>query len=334
MILFPASGGIVYLFWYSPVFIIKGVEFSGATFEKAVDFSYAKFLGVADEKITGFADFQRAYFRSGAKFRETQFRSDGPDGGGIGAVFSETRFECPEQVLFYKTYLGQVLFHNCDVSKFAFSNVEWRRRENGKRMVFEEVVRLEDAPDLKLPEGTPDKLNYELIAELYQQMKKNYDDRRDYWTAGDFHYGEMEMKRLSSRRHNRVLRWLHRNLGLTTSYKYASDYGESYRRPAELLGLVLLLFTALYPWAGFQMGNEEKISYEKFVEGVGQGNWWDGLALIGHSLLTTVSVMALQRDVIQALSYPWGRVLALLELLLTSTLIALFLLAVRRQFRR
>ena len=31
VILFPASGGIVYLFWYSPVFIIKGVEFSGAT---------------------------------------------------------------------------------------------------------------------------------------------------------------------------------------------------------------------------------------------------------------------------------------------------------------
>jgi len=33
-------------------------------------------------------------------------------------------------------------------------------------------------------------------------------------------------------------------------------------------------------------------------------------------------------------SYPWGRALALLEFLLTSTLIALFLLAVRRQFKR
>jgi hypothetical protein len=33
-------------------------------------------------------------------------------------------------------------------------------------------------------------------------------------------------------------------------------------------------------------------------------------------------------------SYPWGRLLALFEVLLTSTLIALFLLAVRRQFRR
>jgi hypothetical protein len=43
---------------------------------------------------------------------------------------------------------------------------------------------------------------------------------------------------------------------------------------------------------------------------------------------------AFQRDLAYEPSYPWGRLFALLELLLTSTLIALFLLAVRRQFRR
>jgi hypothetical protein len=29
--------------------------------------------------------------------------------------------------------------------------------------------------------------DYGLIAELYEQVKKNYDDKRDYWTGGDFH---------------------------------------------------------------------------------------------------------------------------------------------------
>ena len=33
-------------------------------------------------------------------------------------------------------------------------------------------------------------------------------------------------------------------------------------------------------------------------------------------------------------SYPWGRVLAIIETLVTSTLSGLFLLAIRRQFRR
>ena len=50
--------------------------------------------------------------------------------------------------------------------------------------------------------------------------------------------------------------------------------------------------------------------------------------------MTTLSVAAFQREFVYEPSYPGGRALALLELLLTSTLIALFLLAVRRHCRR
>ncbi len=62
--------------------------------------------------------------------------------------------------------------------------------------------------------------------------------------------------------------------------------------------------------------------------------WRARAALVGHSLLTTLYVAAFQKDPLYEPSYPWGRLLALLEMLLTSTLFALFLLAVRRQFRR
>ena len=50
--------------------------------------------------------------------------------------------------------------------------------------------------------------------------------------------------------------------------------------------------------------------------------------------MTTISVAAFQRDLTYEPTYPWGRLLAIVEILLTSTLLALFLLAVRRQFRR
>jgi hypothetical protein len=50
--------------------------------------------------------------------------------------------------------------------------------------------------------------------------------------------------------------------------------------------------------------------------------------------MTALSVAGFQKELIYQPAYPWGRALALLELLLTSTLIALFLLALRRQFRR
>ncbi len=355
--------------------------FIGATFTQDANFSVAIFTqgaGFSDATFTHRADFSGATFGGDALFRETKFRNDGQD---IGPTFSRTRFERPERAEFYQTNLRQALFYNCDVSKLVFSNVEWRKRDNGKRMVFEEVVSLEHAAAeaLKPPEESADERNYSLIAELYQQLKKNFDDRRDYWTAGDFHYGEMEMKRLSSGRQRvqrsgglpgrwlgRVLggrsitvaaridwakSWLHRHLGLVAWYKYASEYGESYRRPAVWLGIILLLFMLAYPIAGLERADGiptpeltqslpkalSQISYENFFQFQAvhpKGAWWGAAAFFGHSLLTALSVMALQRDVIQALSYPGGRVLALMELLLTSTLIALFLLAVRRQFRR
>ena len=62
--------------------------------------------------------------------------------------------------------------------------------------------------------------------------------------------------------------------------------------------------------------------------------WIATLAFFGHSLMTTLSVAGFQKELTYQPAYPWGRALALLELLLTSTLIALFLLALRRQFRR
>ena len=324
----------------------QGADFLRATFTQGTDFRWAKF--------TKAAGFSQATFKEGVNFRETEFRED--EELLPGPVFVLTRFEKPDAVVFYQTYLGQALFQNCDVSKFTFSNVRWRERENGKRLVFEELVDLNKgaAGVLRLPEGSPDDRNYALIAELYQQLKKNYDDRRDYWTAGDFHYGEMEMKRLSSPRRNKLLRWLHRNLGLVAWYKYASEYGESYTRPALWMAVVVLLFTLLYPLVGLSPGGKEpkpsaqtvgaeqptaqpSISYSTFFQFVGRdprGAASGAKRFFGNSLMTTLGVAFFQRELEYQPVYPWGRVLQWAELLFTSTLIALFLLAVRRQFRR
>ena len=78
-------------------------------------------------------------------------------------------------------YLGQALFYNCDVSKVKSSCVTWRQRNAiGKRMIFEEVAFVGAATALK-SSGITDERDYVLIAERYQQLKKNYDERKDYW---------------------------------------------------------------------------------------------------------------------------------------------------------
>jgi len=332
----------------------RGANFFAAEFAQDADFSYAAFAQRAEFSLSTFAgtvDFQVARFTGGAEFKQTQFTRDCQDKGHEpGPVFSSAVFEEPGNVVFSRTYLGRALFHNCDVSRMNFSVVTWCKRSNGKRMVFDEAVdpRHKAATALRLREDDLNPRNYRLIAELYQQLKKNYDDRRDYWTAGDFHYGEMEMKRLASDHRNKALRWLHSNLGLLAWYKYASEYGESYVRPAWLLGLVLLVFMLLYPVAGLRLNagrsgtpatasaNAEKLTYWHPSQNSGDTRpiWRARLALVGHSANTTVSISLFLREMAYEPADPWGTAAKLAEMVLTSTLGALFLLSVRRQFKR
>jgi uncharacterized protein YjbI with pentapeptide repeats len=326
----------------------QNVEFLKATFTQDVDFGGSTFGGMVDlhrARFVGMPSFERTNF-----MEHPQGKDHEP-----GPVFAGATFEQPEKVVFNGTYLGHVLFHDCDVSRMNFSDVVWRKRANGKWMVFDEVIDPQHgaAWALRPPEGNPNPRNYRLIAELYQQLKKNYDDQRDYWTAGDFHYGEMEMKRLASDYHNKILRWLHSNLGLVACYKYASEYGESYVRPGLLLLLTLFVFTLLYPLAGLRHDTARdratvternstarasvlRLTYWSPQRGSDDTRplWQTRLALVGYSAITTVGVSLFLKDLPYEPLDPWGASLKVTEMILTSILGALFLLAVRRQFKR
>lgn len=356
------------------------VEFGSAKFDGEADFSNAKFRQFAnftsahfregyfnlahfeaDASFVGVsfaldahfndtifkraADFWRASFAAAVYFSETIFREDAEL--QCGPHFSFAQFTKPESVIFYRTYLGQAIFFNCNVSCLTFSSVRWRARPNGKRQLFEECGDPRSPTVFAPKDNDPDERDYGLIAETYQQLKKNYDNRMDYWTAGDFHYGEMEMKRLHSPRQNKAIRWLHRNLGLVAWYRYASEYGESYARPLLALLAVLALFTFLFPLPGLVFTKPDSGSpvqplfpslnygdFAAYIQAYHGPGWIAVLAFFGHSIMTALSVAGFQKELIYQPAYPWGRALALLELLLTSTLIALFLLALRRQFRR
>jgi hypothetical protein len=63
-------------------------------------------------------------------------------------------------------------------------------------------------------------------------------------------------------------------------------------------------------------------------------NLWTEGKLIGKSGITAIDTATFQRNPEYSPVYPRGRILGILETLLTSSLLALFLLAIRRQFRR
>jgi uncharacterized protein YjbI with pentapeptide repeats len=363
-----------------------GAYFKKATFAQGADFSGTRFAKNAV--------FSRARFSEAPIFRATKFRHD--LSCSVGLDFSNVMLAHPEKVEFYDVDLGQAVFFNTDVSKVDFALARWRERGRiarylqrkrwlrwrlgmggrptwaqkksllkdcrrgapGRYCLFEEETHFDDdSHPLGAPLSGGDARNYALIAETYQQLKRNYDTKGDYWTAGHFHYGEMEMLRLHSEWNWALLRWLERNLGLTALYKYASAYGESLTRPLLWLAVFVLgVFPLLYPAMGLEVNasaqdrglagwrvdywNANKY-FSQHPEEIHMADWVGratghcaAAPLLMHSAMASISVAGFQKELRYAPSYPWGRALALLELLLTTTVGGLFLLAVRRQYKR
>jgi hypothetical protein len=331
----------------------ENAEFWQAMFCEYTEFGYATFTQTVSFTQATFAkqvSFLRSEFLSAAEFRETKFLQSNPKEPGPN--FHRSVFLEPDRVTFFKTDLSHALFHDCDVSNINFKGVKWpRRKGSGKRMVFEELVTLSHLHtiSLRLNEDSPEKRDYRLIAEIYQQLKKNYDEHKDYETAGDFHYGEMEMRRLTQRtgKFATLRTWWHRNLSFTAWYKYASEYGENLQRPLFGVVLTLVLFSALFPCKGLRYDPSkdgdaprtvptEVISYSHPTPTTKP--WLTGpkaeLQLVADSFLTSIEVAAFQKDQLYTPAYRTGRLLALFETLITSSLLALFLLALRRHYKR
>ena len=82
-----------------------------------------------------------------------------------------------------------------------------------------------------------------------------YEDRRDYERAGDFHYGEKEMRRRNKETAwgLRIFLWL---------YRLFSGYGERYLPPLFWAGLLFVGSTIGYWWWGLRLkAGEAKLAW-------------------------------------------------------------------------
>jgi uncharacterized protein YjbI with pentapeptide repeats len=323
----------------------KDAEFSRKTkFLGDVAFAETTFTGEVLFKDVEFArkvDFVHARFLAPVHFGEGLFRSD--DALESGPMFALTQFS-KEGVLFDKTNLSHALFHSCDLSNATFSSVKWpTRRPNGNIMVFDEIVPLGKDPTLGRSNGERD---YGLIAQAYQQLEKNYDAHLNYRVADSFHYGEMEMRRRAVPTSGPVLKLraaYRRHLGLIAWYRRGSNYGNSYLRPAAWLCGILLLFALLFPITGLQRTNANPaapsspvITYRAAWPSASpfHDKVWAEIKLVGKSFLTAIDNVTFQKSSEYTPTYPYGHALSIVESLLAATVFGLFLLAIRRQFRR
>ena len=155
----------------------------------------------------------------------------------------------------------------------------------------------------------PSYKDFESVERLYRQLKTNYEEERDFKRVGDFHYGEMEMHRRSSKWRWFPFYWYN-------FYRWLSGYGE---RPSWALGWLAALLVgmaALGWWLGLKVFNPPHI------------------ANFGDSFIYLLQKSTLQRPNWAEPVGFGGKLVAGLSVLLIPGQAALFLLALRNRLGR
>lgn len=346
---------------------IKGhTTFMGAIFNEKVSFDSAVFFCSAE--------FYDVTFRKQIKF--ISYDESHPEierTGMFHDIFNFIRITLPkdEECIFFRTILSKARFHDTNLEKIIFRDVEWAKAKT----IFQKLFRgkaylLWD--EIRPLEGMRDWLDDAKTAENYRQLVLNYESKRDYESAEYFHIGEMEMRRkrleetdrLSlvlnnfyySRRHSefwfkyrlyelfRPFEWLSRltkkfnGYGL---YFLSSRYGTSYAQAFLILVIQILIFSFLFLFSGIKTSKEVNTNNAQIIE-------YNLLPSLNHSPVSTAKFLS---DYREAVSYTlsiitfqkerfyepldWqARYLLYFAVFILTAQSALVLLAVRRQFKR
>ncbi len=229
-------------------------DFSESIFSNYVDFGDAWFKEKANFFCTRFdrsVSFKEATFESRAIFEGNRQKKIDVFPDTANHNFTNVNFGQSGQVLFKQVYLGKTAFLDTNVSKVDFTDVGWAEDElenrfiswltrlaNYKRyIVHDEIIARSENRD------------YELVEKLYRQLKLNFEAKGYYNRAGDFHYGEMEMRRLQKKLQKN---WFKRRVSVVALYKYVSGYGEWYGLPLIWLVALIFILPSFYLLSGME----------------------------------------------------------------------------------
>jgi uncharacterized protein YjbI with pentapeptide repeats len=228
---------------FSSATFTMGAQFLGTSFKRA-DFSHATFTQGAefvDVLFTENANFLRTKFQGRTFFEAiVGLRNTPRIFSGIEVDFRRVSVEPLDALIFRNADLQKCRFLYTDLRKAEFTNVKWPKI-GGRDSLCDQ--------DEALYKG---KVPWSLIEQLYRQLKQNYEDRRDYEQARDFHYGEKEMRRKNPDNSLRLRL-------LLQLYRCVSGYGERSLRPLFSAVILLAATTAAYIWGGLLLPNKDII---------------------------------------------------------------------------
>ena len=245
-----------------------------------------------------------------------------------------------------KANLEQASFLDTNLEQIHFRDVEWPRK--GRRKVLWDEFPHEGG-----------ELDYEKVAENYRQLVLNYEAKRDFDTAEDFHIGEMEMRRKKIRKQAEdkaaEAKWLGMKLlwrcwGAINGYsiyKFLSNYGTSYLRGFVVLLVWLVLFSGIFLYTGLKLSKEHKdslkehkedslhdINYEPCLHTACQHVSWRKVSDSGRTFVFTLSLLTFQKERLYEPANAWTQFWICIAVPLLAGQTALVLFAIRRRFKR
>jgi uncharacterized protein YjbI with pentapeptide repeats len=311
-------------------------DFAATTFKSHALFTSAKFDGKANFEGTQFdwVDFRQAEFKGHARFYDTTFEaladfSSAKFKGPIAiADFTFSKFKTPEDVLFHRVNKDvdnglRLRSLNCDIEEVSFRDVRWNK-SNG-RLVLEDELDVLNAPK----DEQRDNSRHELVAVIYRQLVKNFEKTRSYDLAEDCFRGEMRMKQKhpDQPKFSRFMVWM---------YGLMSQYGSSYTRALTWLVAFIVLFGLLLPFAGVRLNaatsaNPPAADVFRWPRPTKKT---DLLKTAVAGFWASLAVATFQKSPAYEPGTPIAKHLATTEVVLVSSQFALFLLALRRRFKR
>jgi len=330
--------------FYEKAIFDKCIFHHGADFRTSKFCNYASFFEVAFKKTVVFnraifsedTTFWNAEFLERASFHQTTFKKRVYFAFGIFPtvpnvmIFVATRFRSPKDVLFSGVDLSATLFRFTDLTYLFFNDVKWpltSRLKAKRRYIYDEII-IEKEKDNRTQYSKNQLYAYAKVA--YQQLKRNFEERRDFSLAGDFYYGEMECIRKSKL----LRRYLPSFVNL---YRISSGYGQKYIRAGIVMILLLLVFSISHLFLGLKPTNPNSylntINYSFNNLSINYDNFIYDL-LISTNYCIEVITREEEQDRMFRPIYIWGEIINPIFSILIYVQVLFFVLALRRHFKR
>ncbi len=315
---------------------IGEANFGGSTFRGFADFGMVTFVGDAifeEAIVSGAATFEGARFNKALKFVDTAFPSQNSEGF---IRFEDVKLEEPEQVLFTNVDLSKVFFLGTDVEDVHFTGVTWPRKPE-RLWLLPFIKEIFNVVFDHLEMERSDKSNEDgarvsfsgtrenkkaLIGELYRQLRVNYERNRREIEGSHFYIGQVDMRLKTGE-----LKWHHRQL--FRLYRWLALYGESFGRPLAVYILFNLIAAFAYLYGGFTVAG--KLIPCDFPPNLTCLGTFLDVYLHAVSIALTAGVSP-GRELPDASWWQW--VARFVNIGVDVLLIAFFIIALRRQFRR